>query len=381
MTVKVVEVVPRMADLSSGPSLSVPSLCLALDAAGVDTSLMALEPRPAKLMFEKSQFFPSPSAPFAARLGVSSGMRKALTQAARSVDIIHTHSLWMMPNVYPYRATRGTDCKMMISPRGTLSPWARSRSKFRKWIVWQLGQREVLCEAACVHVTSEEEFQEVRALNKQSPIAIVPNGVACPDAVVDSVKDSERRTVLFLARIHPKKGIDILLETWRELESSHPDWDLKIAGPVGHAFADKMVELSKALALQNVTFLGEVRGEAKEATYKNADLYVLPTHSENFGISVAEALAHGLPAIVSEGAPWAGLEDQDAGWWIPRGKGPLLDALRTAMKLSDADRVRMGLNGHRWMKEQFDWTVVGRRMAAVYRWVANGGTLPADVVV
>jgi len=141
-----------------------------------------------------------------------------------------------------------------------------------------------------------------------------------------------------------------------------------------------MMAMAESMGLSRVDFTGEVVGQQKQKLFESADLYVLPTHSENFGISVAEALAHGVPAIVTHGAPWSGLVDQRAGWWIMRDEGTLQEVLTEAMESSDSVRSEMGQNGRRWMQREFDWNVIGARMAHVYRWLSRGDPRPEDIV-
>src|SRR5690606_27143605 len=138
------------------------------------------------------------------------------------------------------------------------------------------------------------------------------------------------RRLLFLARIHKKKGVDVLLNAWRRLEERHPDWELTIAGPDDGGYLDGMKQLAAALQLRRVDFTGPVYGERKSTLLQSSDLYVLPTHSENFGMTVAEALAHGVPAIVTKGAPWQGLEDHQCGWWIDLSEDSLAACLDQA---------------------------------------------------
>ncbi|MCP4510172.1 MAG: glycosyltransferase, partial [Fuerstiella sp.] len=256
--------------------------------AGVDTRLMALQPEPTEPIYNQTEFFPTGKLPFAYRLGVSNDMRRALHAAAKESDVIHTHSLWMMPNVYPEKAARGTSCAVVVSPRGTISRWALRRSRVRKWCVWRMGQKRLLDAANCIHATCHDELQDVRSLGLRNPVALVPNGVSCPVLPETPIHDQRsNRTVLFLARIHPKKGVDTLLRAWRAIESQFTDWNLKIAGPLGSDYSAQMIQLSSELQLKRVNFVGEVTGPEKAQTFFDSDLYVLPTHSENFGISVA----------------------------------------------------------------------------------------------
>ena len=342
-SLRVLQVVPRIAAESSGPSVSVPSLSRALAHRGNDVQLFALEPAPHRSIFDRARFFPCSKLPFAHRLGWSPRMRQALEQESSAFDVVHTNSLWMMPNVYPGLVRRRGASKLVISPRGTLSEWALSRAKARKAVVWRLGQRRALEAADCIHATSEAELEEVRRLGLRNPVAVIPNGVECPDDYRARDPGRSRRTCLFLARIHPKKGVDRLVEAWRSLAAEHLSWDCKIAGPLDSDYARKLKsEVDRDPSLR-IEFLGEVRGEAKADLFRSADLYVLPTHSENFGISVAEALSFGVPSIVFHGAPWQGLNEQRAGWWIEPGTDRLAATLRTAMQSPDAEREAMGL--------------------------------------
>lgn len=283
-----------------------------------------------------------------------------------------------MPNIYPEAAVRGTSCKLVVSPRGTFAPWALKRFRIRKRIVNWIGQRRCVESADCLHATSMQEVSQIRDAGLSNPIVVVPNGVACP-TVLPPQEDRDEKTLLFLARIHPTKGVDILLEAWSLVQSLFPDWKLKIAGPTDSKYAQQMI--AKSTSTKRVQFCGMLTGQGKEQAFRTSDLYVLPTHSENFGISVAEALSYGVPAIVFQGAPWNGLEDRNAGWWVPLGTHSLADTLKTAMSCSSSQLHQMGRNGHQWMQQEFDWLAIGHRMAAVYEWLVNGGDRPSDIVI
>ena len=202
---KVVQVVPRIGDASSGPSQSVPGLSRALSDAGAEVDLYVLEPRPERVSFDRLTVFPSWHGKLFRRLGVSPKMKAALSQAARQVDVIHTNSLWMMPNVYPAAAVNGTSCRLVISPRGTLSEWALNQARYRKKFIGWWGQHRALRAAHCLHVTAEEELNECRRLGLTNPVAIIPNGLDCPPPPSLMQRGKLVRNLLFLSRIHPKK--------------------------------------------------------------------------------------------------------------------------------------------------------------------------------
>ena len=133
------------------------------------------------------------------------------------------------------------------------------------------------------------------------------------------------------------------------------------------------------LRLRRMEFVEPLYGEAKLSAYREADLFVLPTRSENFGITVAEALAAGTPAIVTKGAPWQGLQTHRAGWWIDIGVDALVAALEEAMAASPDELVRRGINGREWMIRDFSWHNLGKQMDRTYRWLMEGGVHPSWV--
>jgi glycosyltransferase involved in cell wall biosynthesis len=376
---RAVHVVPSIAAEASGPSYTVPTLCRALARETVDVELAVLAPAPPTVDREISVHAYS-AWPILSRLGISPSMRRGLRDAARRADIIHNHSLWMMPNIYPRRAVRGTRCRLVVSPRGTLSSWSLGRSRWAKRVIWWTGQRAVLRAAACVHATSEDECTDVRRLGINAPVCIIPNGIEIPSTMA-TARPSGRRRLLFLSRIHVKKGIDFLLGAWRRLQDTYPDWELDVVGPDNGGHLAEVQSLAADLGVERVRFVGPVYGDEKAECYRRADLFVLPTRSENFGMAVAEALAHGLPAIVSKGAPWSGLETHGCGWWIDIGEGPLTDALRDAMARPASDLSARGVRGREWMEREYSWSRVGRMMHDTYAWLIGGGSVPPWVRV
>jgi glycosyltransferase involved in cell wall biosynthesis len=194
-------------------------------------------------------------------------------------------------------------------------------------------------------------------------------------------RESGRRRLLFLSRLHPKKGIDFLLRAWAGLYRKHPDWELVIAGPdqLGHRRA--MQALAADLGLSRVVWRDAVFGSAKTELYRTADLFVLPTHAENFGLVVAEALAHGVPVITTTNSPWAGLRRNDCGWWIDLTDAALSETLHDAMGTPSAALAAMGSRGRAWMERDFAWPVVAREMLAVYRWMLGDGAPPSCVLL
>jgi len=363
---------------AAGPSYTVPRLCESLIAAGLPTRLAVPDWVPGIEAPSYVERFPLGFGP--RRLGRSPAMARWLIEQVKAgaVEILHNHGLWMMPNVYPGRARRAGDVRLVISPRGTVSEWAWNHHRGRKWVMWHLlGQASAMHRADAFHATAEEEYQDLRRLGFRQPVCVLPNGIDVPPPAAKPA--GERRTLLYLGRIHKKKGIDLLLKAWAAVGSRFPQWDLVIAGPDDGGFLAQYQALAAELKLKGVSFPGPVYGQQKLALYRSAHLYVLPTHSENFAMTVAEALAAGTPAIVTRGAPWAGLVDHGAGWWIEIGVEPLVAALQEALSQPDECLIEMGRRGRQWMARDFSWKAIGQAMAKFYRWLRDGGPAPAYV--
>ncbi len=303
---------------------------------------------------------------------------------AAEADLIHTHGLWLHPSwaALSWKAKFGRP--HVVSVRGMLEPWAWRHRAWKKRPVWWLWERRNLESAALLHATSEQEAQSIRDRGLSAPIAIIPNGVVLPEAASKSPKSEgqkseEKKMALFLSRLHPKKGLPMLLEAWAKLRPE--DWGLRIVGPDEGGHRAELERQVNLLGLEGeVVFEGALTGEAKEVAYREVDLFVLPTHSENFGIAVAEAMAHGLPVITTHGAPWKLLEEQGCGWWVPVSVEGIAAALEDALSRPPEELAAMGARGRRVVEERFSWDGIAQEMIACYEWLLGRGPKPACVL-
>ncbi|MCC7040798.1 MAG: glycosyltransferase [Burkholderiales bacterium] len=368
---KLVHVVPHIDEEASGPSYSAPRLCESLAARGHEVELSCLAARTpiAGVHIDVHREWP-----VFRRFAVSPSHARALRGKAKVADVVHNHSLWSMVNMASGLIVPSSHAKLVTSPRGTLSSWALGRRRHIKCALWPLQRRALFC-ANLIHATSQEEYEEIRALGLRVPVAIIPNGVDVPPEPMRH-KAGGRRTLLYLGRLHPKKGLETLCEAWKSLQGRYSEWDLHIVGHGQPEYESRLKRLTAGLELERVEFRGPLYGDAKREAYFEASLFVLPTQSENFGMVVAEALAHGCPAVVSKGAPWSGLERARCGWWVGRDANGLMAGLDAAMSTPREALVEMGKRGREWMRRDFGWSAIAEQMELTYAWVLERAGCP-----
>ena len=384
--IRALHVIGGLGQAQGGPSYSVPRLCKAT-AAETETVLFTVahgDEAPCdqgSAGFLKRSFPQSFAAvPLLAGLQLSVGLGSALRRTIAEVDLVHAHGLWQFPNIAASRAAIRSGRPLLISPRGMLSPAALSFSRWRKRIVWGLLQGALVRAADCIHATSNAEYEEIRAMGLSGPVAVIPNGIDMPTSPRPSPDTvAAERIVLSLGRIHPKKGLDGLLHAWAKIEPAHPDWRLMIVGPPEAGHDQELISLATSLGLSRVSVHGPAYDDDRLLAYRQADLFVLPTLGENFGLTVAESLAAGTPAISTIGAPWSGLESEGCGWWVDHGVEPLAVALSQAMTMPASALRAMGLKGRSWMERDFAWGRVADDMLSVYSWLVRRADAPAVV--
>lgn len=378
---RIAQIVASVEAEAAGPSYSVPSLARALRDAGGEVELLSLgEPGVSQTMGVTHRRFARTLAGAGplGKLGVSPQMRAALSAAAASTDVFHTNGLWMMPNVYPSQIARAGRPAVVLSPRGMLSPAALQYSAGVKKLFWAMAQGRAARKVAMFHATSDQEFEDIRAYGLKQPVAVIPNGIDVP-ALEQKRGTAGDRMVLFLGRLHPIKRVDALIQAWATLEAEFSGWRLEIRGPGDPAYVEQLKARAAALGLARCSFGDGLFGDAKNRAFREASLYVLPSESENFAMTIAESLAAGTPAIATKGTPWSGLSQKGCGWWIDHGSAPLAAALREAMARPADELEAMGKAGREWMLGDFSWQAIGRDMQRAYQWIIGGGDRPSFV--
>ncbi len=380
--VAVLHVIASLDTTQGGPSRTVTALVDALSSETcLDVMLLTQSRKGISNVRSRSALVErhecSSESGLAMRLGLP--LKQALHRLAQPdrFQVIHSHGLWLPVNHWACRAARQRALPLIIHPRGMLGPWALQHRAWKKRLVMALYQRTDLKSASVIVATSDDEYRNVRTLGFANPVAVIPNGIVLPELEMQAThaRDNARsRTVLFLSRIHKVKGLINLVRAWSSLQSV--GWRLHIVGPDTTGHLQEVMKEAKQLGIDHlIDFTGEVNDSEKAAMYKNADIFVLPSFSENFGVVVAEALAYGLPVITTTGTPWSDLNTYGCGWSVDIGVEPLRRALSEAMQLDDVARKAMGRRGIEYV-QHFDWTGIAHQTADVYRWALGQGAKP-----
>lgn len=352
MPQRILHCVSSLNATDGGPARSVPSLAQAQAACGAEVILWTAHAPTIELQ------------PFPAVRFVHGELPGALP-AGWTPDLIHDHGLWLPSNHSTARFGRHHRVPRVISPRGMLQPWCLNHRRWKKRLAWRLYQHRDLRSADCLHATSAAEVQRFRELGFSQPIIQLPNGVPLPDAVAPQTAPSSKREFLFLSRIHPVKGLENLVTAWSRVE--HENWRLRIVGSDEDGHGRVIARQIAELGLQDsVSLEGSVNGHEKWRQMAQADVFVLPSFSENFGIVVAEALAAGTPVITTTGTPWARVREQKCGWWVDPTAGALATGLKHAMSVPPQELEAMGQRGRDWARAEFSWELIGQRMLQAY---------------
>lgn len=283
-------------------------------------------------------------------------------------ETIHIHGTWTILFAFACKWALIKKIPVITSPHGCLESWAFRHKFLKKKVAFSLYQKWIFSKSSLLFATAKSEFMSIRSLGIETPVAIIPIGVDLPGKILPNTSNIKK--FLFISRIHPIKGLPILVSAWAKVRRDN--WRLVIAGPDECGHLKEVRQQIDALELtEDFEFHGMVTGADKSKLFCEADVFILPTHSENFGIVIAEALSYSLPVITTMGAPWKDLETYGCGWWVDSSVSGLEYALLKAMDSTPERLNEMGSSARKLIEEKYSWNSIGESANQAYEWVID----------
>lgn len=328
------------------------------------------------------------------RFAFSPALRRALLKEDATHAVVHLHGIWSFLSVATKEWSHKKGGVHVVAPHGSLDDWALQHSAWKKSIAAFLCEKENLAWARCLHATTSREYDNIRNYGLKNPVCVVPNAIDLHE--FDSLPDrgqfghtfpetANKRVLLFLSRLHPKKGIPILLRAWNALAARREGWTLVIGGgegPEARGHQQELVWLTRSLHIEDsVVFTGPLYGQVKKQAYAAADAFILPSLSEGFPMVLLEVLACRLPVLITHNCNFREVGEVNAGLITDADVEPLRDSLIKLFELSEEERRAMGQRGRALIESRYAWPSVASQMIAVYKWVLEGGPKPACVLL
>lgn len=301
-----------------------------------------------------------------------------LVRHSSNYDIVIVNGIWRYPGIAVQRAARITGKAYCVYPHGMLDPWFKKAyplKHLQKWVAWRCGEQKVLSEAAGVLFTCEEEmylarklFREYSAKEFVVGYGTSPASCATPseiEALYYQFPDLRgKKIVLFLSRIHAKKGCDLVIESFARVLGRLSNWHLVIAGPENPEVSPVLARLAEDLGIsKRITWTGMVRGGDKRALLSLAEVFMLPSHQENFGIAIAEAMSYGVPPLISDKVNiWREIEGDGAGLVAEDTLEGACSLLTSWISLSDSDQEDMKRRARQSFQRRFEIESVAKRV-------------------
>jgi glycosyltransferase involved in cell wall biosynthesis len=361
---RALHVIPSVSERSGGPATAIIPMCRALQGQGIDVTLVSTNDGLRRINTDRAEdykgvaarFFP---VEFGASFKYSRALATWLKANVKTFDVVHVHAVFNHASIVAASACRKAGVPYVVRPLGTLDPWSMKQKPLRKRIFWTLKAKSILQRAAAVHYTTRVEKEATEAHLGVNHGQVIPLGVVVNDAN-HADQTAAQPYVLTLSRLHPKKALDVLIDAFLALNKD--PWRLVIAGDGPADYVSFLKQ--KARNSEKITFAGWVEGEQKDALFRNASLFALPSRQENFGLSVLEAMARGVPALVSSHVNLAGdIEAAAAGWVVELDQlGHGLDAAMT----DEDERSQRGRAAHLF-SQQFSWERIATELSMLYR--------------
>lgn len=311
---------------------------------------------------------------------------------AGPVDIVNLQGIWLYTNYVASKWCRRNRIPYILTVHGNLNPVALGISRLKKKIASVWFARKMLEDAACLHALNYSEYESIRRFGLNQPVCIIRNGVSLPsgrEARGAEIKRIRRETgledrgvCLYMGRLHPIKGLDNLVRAWAKTGPARNDWTLVLAGPDEGGYRRELEKMCSRLNLEgNVKFAGPRYGEDKTNWFYAADFFVLPSRSEGFAMAPLEAMAHGIPMLLTRGCNFPDVSKEGLGIITGGSPDELRDGLMTMTGLSGAERSAMGRKGREWVSLNCRWGKIADELLSVYEWILGVSDRPSCVLI
>ncbi|MFC1652367.1 glycosyltransferase [Planctomycetota bacterium] len=365
------------------------------NALGVDSAIWCLDSEKDKRWASASSGLPVGKicrfSNFGPKLfGFSLQMERRVRKHRDVCTVLHQHVIWTALSRLAAVLKGCNETANVITLHGALERWCLQKSWWKKRIALALYEKNNLNDASCLHAVGENEIGDCRDFGLTNPIAVIPNGVS--KCWLNSRGDAEafrelyniprnKRVILFLSRITPKKGLPMLLEAIRELGKNFNDWQLLIAGVDEFGHQAEIIKLITNMAQEKrVSLIGPLYGQQKRDAFSAAELFVLPSHSEGAPIAILEALAAKVPVLTTKASPWQELESEGCGWWSDISAGAIAELLKEAIDCSSEHLKCMGSRGWELVNKKYTWNKSAKMTIQLYEWLLGRNDQPEFVV-
>ena len=325
----------------------------------------------------------------------SASMRDAVMKS--SVDVLHLHTLWTYSSIIAQDWLRRNKKPYLVTPHGMLDDWAIRNSGIKKKIALQLFERKTLQRAACINAHTAKELEDVRRLGITTPVVVIPNGVVIPTLDEEYSKGSEKKKMLFIGRLHPKKGLPLLIDAWAEIcqKMRREGWQLLIAGWDQNGHQQELVSRCNELGVRSesldagdrgfvnigegvdVAFIGPVFGNAKHRLMQQVDAFVLSSLSEGLPIAVLEAWSYQVPTLITSRCNLPESAELQIAYVVEPTRQSLSEGLMQLIELPSKRLKEMGIRAREVAKDRYSWDNVAQQLAEVYEWASGTAVQPS----
>lgn len=389
---KLLIVVPALGSIYGGPSKSVVELAQALgkhvsvdlvttNANGSEVLDVALNTWQPKTNYRVQYFSYWGWGDYKLSLSLTQWLFKHITD----YDLVNTNAIFSLTNLPAYWACQQHKIPYVVIPRGMLEPWALSYKAWKKRIYYTLLEKPALENAKLIQMLASTEAEQIKPLNLKTPVTIAPNGIhrqdfeqlSNPELFYQKFPDTRNKTlILFLGRIDPKKGLDLLATVFGKIHAQFSQTHLIVAGPDNIGFLPTAKDyFAKAGCLENVTFTGMLTGSLKYAVLAAANIYVAPSYSEGFSMSVLEGMASGLPCVITTGCNFPEAAKANAAYVVDIDADAIADALTKCLQYPQQAE-EMGTRARQLIFEQYTWDSIAEKMIQVYTAIIKNQFIP-----